>query len=534
MAVEAGRAPSASDLDEGSRSFLQERLALFYAVTAGALGVITASNWILFVAGLTSPYAVPRFWPLGIVGALIAAIAAACWLICRRGVRSRRTLEWVDATGALLIVYSFVLSAAGRPRGGEASIFQLLALTLLLLSRSVMVPSSGRRTLFIALAATVPATVVGAYLRTRDATLGGESLGVGLTLIGRTAAITTVVAYLGSKVIYGLRAQLREAARVGQYLLHEKIGEGGMGVVYRATHAMLRRDTAIKLILPSKVGSTYIARFEREVMVTARLTHANTIAIFDYGRTPEGVFYYAMEYLDGFSLDDLVQHDGPQPAGRVVHLLQQVCGALSEAHSVGLIHRDIKPANLHLNRRGGVPDIVKVLDFGLVKEVAADTDVNVSGTTEALVGTPLYIAPEAIAVPRNVDGRADLYALGAVAYFLLTGSPPFQGATVLEVCGQHLHARPAPPSSRTNRPVPPALEAIVLRCLEKQPAQRPADAAELIRALTACNVPPWTEDDASRWWQQSAPIVRERGRTRRSSSSVGARTIAVDLNERRN
>jgi PAS domain S-box-containing protein len=290
-----------------------------------------------------------------------------------------------------------------------------------------------------------------------------------------------------------------ERVRLGQYTLDEKIGEGGMGVVYRARHAMLRRPTAIKLLPPQRMGHKNLERFEREVQLTAMLTHPNTVAIYDYGRTPDGVFYYAMEFLDGINLEDLVRRFGAQPQGRVISILRQVCKALAEAHDLGVIHRDIKPGNIMLTVRGGEPDVVKVVDFGLVKEL--DTDSGLSSETNVLVGTPLYLSPEAISIPGAIDARADLYALGAVGYFLVTGQPLFEGRTIMEICAHHLHTAPVPPSVRLGRPVGRHLEAVLLSCLEKDPARRPPTAMAVHDALAASNAASdWSTDDPQRWW----------------------------------
>jgi serine/threonine-protein kinase len=294
---------------------------------------------------------------------------------------------------------------------------------------------------------------------------------------------------------------------------------------------MLRRPAAIKLLLPDRAGVKNLARFEREVQLTSRLTHPDTISIFDYGRTAGGVFYYVMEYLDGFDLDRLVAEDGPLQPSRIIRILAQASGALSEAHALGLIHRDIKPANIVLTERADEPDIVKVLDFGLVKTLetapgdAAITNVN------AITGTPLYLAPEAIASPESVDARSDLYALGAVGYFLLTGQHVFDAATVVEVCSKHLLEIPVPPSQRLGRPIPPDLEAVILACLAKRREDRPASAEAMHAALSACADAATYDADAARaWWRNRGAELRARSREKRAAAH--AVTMAVDLRGR--
>jgi serine/threonine protein kinase len=338
---------------------------------------------------------------------------------------------------------------------------------------------------------------------------------------------------VGSRIIFGLRSEAARVRRLGQYTLEHRIGAGGMGVVYRASHAMLRRPTAIKLLPANRAGEAGLARFEREVQMTAQLSHPNTVAVYDYGRTPDGVFYYAMEFLDGLNLEDLVRRDGPQPPGRVISILTQVCGALSEAHAHGLVHRDIKPANIILTERGGEPDVAKVVDFGLVRPLAPGAAGVTASTT--LTGTPLYMSPEAMTLPESPDPRSDLYALGAVGYYLLTGRPVFEGRSVAEVIGHHLHTEPVPPSHRVAH-VPADLEAVIMQCLRKPPDERPATARDLRDALRACTMaPPWDEADASTWWkrfraaQHSAP-----GTSVVETVGSDDRTIIVtaDLDER--
>jgi serine/threonine-protein kinase len=332
----------------------------------------------------------------------------------------------------------------------------------------------------------------------------------------------TIAAAVISSVIYGLRTEAREARRLGQYVLERKLGEGGMGKVYRARHGMMRRPSAVKLIRGDQASEMHVRRFEREVQLTARLTHPNTITIFDYGRTHDGVFYYAMELLDGATLQRIVEIDGPQPPGRVARILTMLCGALNEAHAIGLIHRDIKPANIMLCTQGGEHDVVKLLDFGLVKEFQVDGDVTVTGVN-TILGTPKYMAPESILPPHTADARSDIYALGAVAYHLLAGGDVFTGKSVLEVCTQHLHQQPEPLAAR-GAVVPADLEALVLSCLSKDPNQRPQSAAELRRRLEACAVGPWDAESAKAWWAEHEAELAG-GEVENASET---RTIAID------
>ena len=303
--------------------------------------------------------------------------------------------------------------------------------------------------------------------------------------------------------------RMRKAERLGQYTLEEKIGEGGMGSVYKAKHAMLRRPTAIKLIKEGQVKPETLVRFEREVQLTSQLANPNTVAIYDYGRTPEGVFYYAMEYLPGITLDNLVLNDGPQPERRVVHILRQICSSLAEAHARGMIHRDIKPANIMLLERGGMYDVIKVLDFGLVKDITSG-DQNVTAMN-TVPGTPHFLSPEAIQHPDAIDARSDLYAVGAVGYFLLTGSFVFSGTSAIEVLGKQVNDTPEDPSERLGRSLDPYLEGLILQCLAKDPADRPADAGVLLEALSSGYQSPigtWTQKEAAVWWAESSSDCR--------------------------
>lgn len=319
-----------------------------------------------------------------------------------------------------------------------------------------------------------------------------------LLLLGTLAAVI----YLISNRALGRRLARAQAAiaELGQYQLTKKLGEGGMGAVYLATHRLMRRDVAVKLIT-GKADPEAIARFEREVQLCCTLTHPNTIQIYDYGRTDDGTFYYAMELLRGIDLEDAVGTFGPLPAARVIHLLVQACGSLAEAHDHQLIHRDIKPANIFLCERGGEVDVVKVLDFGLVKSTEAQS-ARLS-RDDVISGTPQYMAPEIAKQEKTVDGRSDLYSLACVGYFLLTGACVFEHENVMRMVMDHMNTPPARPSTRTSLPIPDDLEAVIMRCLAKDPAGRYADARALAAALLACHdAAGWTQAEARRWWRE--------------------------------
>jgi hypothetical protein len=314
----------------------------------------------------------------------------------------------------------------------------------------------------------------------------------------------TALAIYGAHVVNGLRTELHEARKFGQYQLKQKLGEGGMGEVYLAEHALLKRPCALKLI-KAGAGADPItrARFEREVQSAARLAHPNTIEIYDYGHTKDGTFYYVMEYLRGLSLSDLVREAGPLPPGRVIYLFRQVCGGLAEAHGLGLVHRDLKPANMFVAVRGGESDVAKVLDFGLVKLTKDPGAATLTGDM-MISGTPLYMAPEQAIGERMLDERVDIYALGAMLYFALAGKPPFQGENAFGV--MMAHARdPAVPPSQVRPGIPQDLEGVVLRCLAKKPDDRYRNVKELSAALAACAAAAeWDGRQSDDWWAEQA------------------------------
>ncbi len=528
---------------EEVRAFLQQRVASFGLMFACLFGIFLC--WRTFSVVVQGDRSSIAFLPWQVAS---VAVFASMWLLCRGGARPYifiRALEFIalNVAAALATLMCLQISYAWRP---DATL--LLCLSYTLIARSIMIPSTATRTFVYGIWFMIPFLLAVFFIHLQhhdaqiytalaDPRLRGDAEGIArrwTIMAGLWWTFALIISTATSKVIYGLRHELRDARRLGQYTLTEKLGQGGMGIVYRASHAMLRRPSAIKLLPPERYGTEALARFEREVQLTAKLSHPNTIRVFDYGRTPDGVFYYVMEYLEGASLDEIVGASGPMPAGRVIHLLDQVAGALGEAHGIGLIHRDIKPANIFLTQQGGVLDVAKVLDFGLVKQVDQnEVPVQEQSTLPALThedrftGTPQYMSPEAITTPEAIDARADLYSLGAVGYFLLTGQHVFTGRSLVEVCSHHLHSVPPPPSLRLGRAIPEDLEALILACLAKTAEKRPENARALQSALRACrDAESWSEDDARRWLDTYGASLRAR---HASGAVQGTATIAVDL-----
>lgn len=313
----------------------------------------------------------------------------------------------------------------------------------------------------------------------------------------------------GTYLINTLRREAYEAREFGQYKLKRLLGAGGMGEVYLAEHRLLKRPCAIKLIRAGKGDDPKaLVRFEREVQAIAGLSHWNTVEIFDYGHTDAGTFYYVMEYLPGLSIGDLVERFGPMPPARVAYLLEQVCDGLREAHAIGLIHRDVKPGNIFAARRGGLDDVAKLLDFGLVKTTVGSDSLHLTqdGT---ITGSPLFMAPEQATGDGEPDARADIYSLGCVAYFMLTGRPPFEGDKALKVLMAHAN-QPVPPPRELWPEIPIDLEEVVLRCLAKRPDDRYPSVTALAEALRQCESwGRWTRADAAGWWATAGRDVVE-------------------------
>ena len=524
--------PSGSSDQSEARAFLQDRIGLWarwvFALSFGFY-LVNLATWPFILDAIPLSHMVRQPGPLLHLSASVTF--GLLWLITRWlrvSLRALRALEGgtligVCAQYALMGLYLTQLPANAGLRVGLTS--GLLASTNTIVARAIAVPSTATRTSWLSAAALLP--LLAAYA----AGPGGNI--ATLVNVAAWCAVSVAVAAVGSRVIFGLRIEAARVRRLGQYTLEEKIGAGGMGIVYRASHAMLRRPTAIKLLPPERAGEANLVRFEREVQMTAQLSHPNTVAIYDYGRTPDGVFYYAMEYLDGINLEDLVRGYGPVPPGRAIAILEQVCGALAEAHARGLVHRDIKPANIILTERGGEPDVAKVVDFGLVKPLAAGALQATMAGSSVLTGTPLYMSPEAMTTPDAADPRSDLYAVGAVGYFLLTGHAVFEGGSVAEIIGHHLHTEPVPPSKRGSQHVPPDVEAVIVRCLRKRPDDRPRSALELREELRRCKLASaWTSEEAEAWWRTFRSAGPSAAHRTLGGDSGGPVTVNVDVDER--
>lgn len=391
----------------------------------------------------------------------------------------------------------------------------LMVLTIIYLIRAAYVPTTGLRALFVTAGAILPMLIIPLLVENTPLVIDGTAIDVTTTtgkFISTCAwwSLICIAAYAIARTTHGLRREVAAARRLGQYTLGEKIGGGGMGEVYRATHARLQRPTAIKLVHPDTVkGPVALARFELEAQETALLTSPHTIELYDFGQSNDGTVYYVMELLDGLDLRCFVEQYGPAPAERVVHWLLQTCHSLAEAHARRLVHRDIKPANILLSRRGLDVDVVKVLDFGLVKRHTAPGEESLHFTNLGSVGgTPAYLAPEQALGDVVLDGRTDLYGLGCVAYLALTGQDVFVETTTTRLLLAHANTVPIPPSQRSEMPIPQALDDIIMSCLAKAPADRPADANALAAALTAISLETqWTTERAQRWWQTHQPAT---------------------------
>lgn len=478
--------------------FLAAFLPMLLVDERRAILVATPSQWI------------PRVLSIGVALTL-------AWLASRREIPARLKLyaalgfEVLGSLGIAVAEYQGITAPIRQGNMGSMG-FGLSWVAAFVLLFSVVVPMPPR-IMLLATSLSV-ATVPLVYA-------AGVALGINLPLnpgefffaLVFPYLIIIIMAYVGSRIVYRLGAAVREAREMGSYRLIERLGAGGMGEVWRAQHRMLARPAAIKLIRPEVLGARdpgtreqLLRRFEREAQATALMCSPHTLALYDFGMADDGTFYYVSELLEGFDLDQLVRQFGPVPAERAVHFLRQICASLAEAHEAGLIHRDIKPANLYACRYGREVDFLKVLDFGLVKRRPVEAGAGELTVDEGPSGTPAFMSPEQALGEGRVDARSDLYAVGGVAYWLLTGSLVFRGASPMETMVMQVHREPEPPSHRTELAIPPELESIVLACLAKNPSDRPQTADQLAEQLAAVPLAPeWTDSRARKWWEQHRP-----------------------------
>ena len=487
-------------------------LALLYAFVFFMAGIFPA---LLFPADRARFLSSVVQWGPAVFGILVALAVAAM-------IRSPRlSLPAAMGLGVVFEIassYAIAASEFGDPAGLEnhRGYLGLSWVAVWVVLFTVVVPTAPRRALVAGLASVSAVPVVIGFVIASNATLRTEPAQFFFGLVFPYLLVLGM-AYVGARVVYRLGTEVKRARELGSYYLEEKLGQGGMGEVWRARHRMLARPAAIKLIRPSLdgrggVSDEAVRRFEREAQVIARLRSPHTVELFDFGIAADGVFYYVMELLDGLDADSLLRRHGPLPAERAIFLLRQVCHSLSEAESCGLVHRDIKPANIFVCRYGEEYDFVKVLDFGIVGAVRTAADGSPMQTAENQVqGTPAFMAPEQ-AMGTDIDARADIYATGCLAYWLLTGDFVFSAETSMGHIMQHARAVPSPPSTRTQRPIPAALDELVLSCLAKEPADRPQSARELSRRLGQLGgAEAWSQERAREWWlNHQAPTMSVR------------------------
>lgn len=505
--------PGRGDKDDALGFLLARLLAVFGAAMLLGVGGLAATD---LYRGSTD-------WLIWRVAVILAMLAAGAALFLRQEweLHQLRVIELVmfGVATAYLAAQTYGLGVAelGQP-GVVATTWNsaLWRFALLMVAYGVFVPNKLWRAVIVIAAIGATPLLVAASIRVRHPELQAafdsavaDSVLDTATLLGASGGVAVFAAF----VTYNLFDFAYEQRQQTFYDLEERIGAGGMGEVWKARHRTLARPTAVKLIREDKVDSAdkqtaqvVLQRFAREARTTAGLRSPHTVDVYDFGVTADGHFYYAMEYLDGLDLEVLAKDYGCAPPERVVHLMLQACDSLADAHARGYTHRDIKPANLHLSRKGTSGDFVTLLDFGLVKtEVPIDDsgELTAEGTT---AGTPAYMAPEMALGQGDVDGRADLYALGCVAYWLLTRKQVFEAETGVALIVEHVKTPPTPPSQRTEMPIPAELEAIIMKCLEKDPADRFQAATELARALRAVPLPePWTPTRAAEWWDLHRP-----------------------------
>lgn len=526
--ADIGATMDSSEVSQAQVGFVAGGQPKFSDETAALLrNRLTAAAFILslvFAAAFLGNLVIGKTALWWLRGGILAVLLGCFFLL-----RSRRRFSLFCLRGFELVVFGVVavqlmsmlvtqLSNFGAEQDAASCLsyraIMFSAWIIIMLTYGILMPNTWRRAALVLFPmAAVPYAVL-IVLQWLDPTLGP------LLDQGKARSplpipfVAAAIGVFGAHVINSIRREAFKARQFGQYRLGEKLGGGGMGVVHKAEHMLLKRPCAIKLIKPENEADIHaLAQFEKEVKITAQLTHWNTVEIYDYGRTDDGTFYYVMELLPGLNIEDLVRHHGPLPPSRVVYLLRQVCDALDEAHAMGLIHRDLKPANIFVSERGRKQDVAKLLDFGLVKERRDSSADAAAAKYGSFSGTPLFMSPEQSTRYEDVDVRSDIYSLGAVAYFMLTGSPPFQGKNFLEVLAAHKNRNVVPPSEKVAA-IPADVEEIILRCLEKQPEKRFQDVTSLSVAFAACQcADEWRQTDAADWWREHAVKLKDTSNT---------------------
>jgi eukaryotic-like serine/threonine-protein kinase len=484
------------------------RLGLFCSIAAG--------TWIIGVglANLLQPSdAITPFpWPGNLIAGVVVAVLLATQVVIKRRAVCSCALT-IDLGLGLLIINAIGVALLNTwvPLPDPLDTRFVSWVTVVILAYAITAPSTPRKTFVAAvIAASMDPLALGlAYLRGLHVPTIAEIAG-----LYTANYICAVIAVVPAIVLQRLGRQIRKARELGSYELVERLGKGGMGEVWRAEHRLLARPAAIKLVRPEALGGDGAAdllmrRFEREAQATAVLSSPHTINLFDFGVTNDGSFYYVMELLIGRDLESFVKEFGPVPADRAVFLLRQICHSLAEAHVRGLVHRDIKPANIYNCRMGLDYDFVKVLDFGLVTFARPGGPSPLMTADRMTTGTPAYMAPEVILGSADIDNRADVYSLGCVAYWLLTGRLVFEAESTMQVLMHHVQTPPTAPSTRTDLPIPRELEDLVMACLAKDPDQRPQRADELWQMAMTCNCESWNQAAARRWWETHLPQLTQ-------------------------
>jgi len=503
-------------LIEGSRPHLSAEMS---DLLRGRLRLAAIVMFVCFLAFLIRWFFIWEEWgkpehrTLFYSHALVTAVlGAASVLLCRHCSYSHLKLRLaelvvfgVPAMYTMFLSYHDVTHMANLPDGRAQLPMIIVPWLLLMFSYVLFIPNTWQRALVVL--GTISVFYAGLLGVLWSSVPAIQELAARSELSGHFSreimfmAAGVLIAAVGVHTIGSLRREVYTAKQLGQYRLKQKLGSGGMGEVYLAEHQMLKRPCAVKLIRPEKAGDPkMLARFEREVRATAKLSHWNSIDIYDYGRTADGTFYYVMEFLPGHNIGEIVDDYGPIEPARTVYLMDQVCAALNEAHGVGLVHRDIKPANIFCAYRGGIFDVAKLLDFGLAKpavEMGRDAGLTVEGT---VTGSPLFMSPEQASGDERIDARSDIYSLGAVMYYMLTGQPPFAFDNPIKVMIAHATHDVTPPR-QLNPDLPQELEDIILRCLEKDPEHRYQDVIALKRAMSELDLDEiWNSESASAWW----------------------------------